>query len=298
MLNLARIPTDAELILINKYVPKDYAKLTADEVGVVSLLVANNLLTYNYQKWAVDSLRAMPNLLIGRTATVNHDSWNVEKVFGKVFNASFSISKNPPSDIRSVNPYQSETNLAIVGREQYACVFADIYYRKGIDASAINMSYFTDTTGDTLSSSRNDATIDVPEIAALSAKVAMLESQIKEIGKMAIASTLEESSEDSVMQKIRFGQYDRVSLGSFDYSYLRCPDCTCEKGFELDGAEPCPLNYLPPMPYYGFEPDTTFSTWNGLTIKIAPYVIRDGLRNIEEVSFVVSGNNPFAATVK
>ena len=114
----ARVPTDAELAQINQYVPSGYAKLTADEVAIVSVMVTNNLLTYNYQKWSIASLNVMPSLITGKQSTVNHDSWNVEKVLGKIFNATYTKSRNvPAAKLNSVNAYQADLNKEIVAKE-------------------------------------------------------------------------------------------------------------------------------------------------------------------------------------
>ena len=299
----ARVPTDAELAQINQYVPSGYAKLTADEVGIVSVMVTNNLLTYNYQKWSIASLNVMPSLITGKQSTVNHDSWNVEKVLGKIFNATYTKSRNvPAAKLNSVNAYQADLNKEIVAKEGYAEVTADIYYPRKIESEFAGFEGGEDeVTNDVKGRSpqqKNDATVDLPELNIVYQRIDELTNKVK---MLTDAAMTEDSDEDTVLQRIRFGLYDRVSLGSFDYTALRCPDCACEKGFpdiyRLDD-DMCPLGYLAPMPDYGYEPNAEIGMWNGQIIKVAPYAIRDGLRNAEEISFVLAGNNPFASTVK
>ena len=293
----ARMPTDAELTQINQYVPSGYARLTADEVGIVSVMVTNNLLTYNYQKWSVASLSVMPSLITGKQSTVNHDSWNVEKVLGKIFNATYTKSRNiPAAKLNSVNAYQSDINKAITAKEGYAEVTADIFYPRKVDTSFANEFEGDKEIVDDVRRSpqqKSDATIDVPELNSVNMRLDDLTNKVKMLTDAAIA---ENGNEDTVLQRIRFGLYDRVSLGSFDYTALRCPDCTCEKGFpDMHRPEDlCPLSFIPPMPEWGYEPNTEVGTWNGQLIKVAPYAVRDGLRNAEEISFVLAGNNPFA----
>ena len=297
----ARVPTDAELAQINQYVPSGYAKLTADEVGIVSVMVTNNLLTYNYQKWSIASLNVMPSLITGKQSTVNHDSWNVEKVLGKIFNATYTKSRNvPAAKLNSVNAYQADLNKEIVAKEGYAEVTADIYYPRKIESEFAGAaeSDASEIVNDVMGHQKNDAVIELPELSIVYQRIDDLTNKVKMLTEAAMT---EDSDEDTVLQRIRFGLYDRVSLGSFDYTALRCPDCACEKGFpdiyRLDD-DMCPLGYLAPMPDYGYEPNAEIGMWNGQIIKVAPYAIRDGLRNAEEISFVVAGHNPFASTVK
>jgi hypothetical protein len=296
----ARVPTDAELAQINQYVPSGYAKLTADEVGIVSVMVTNNLLTYNYQKWSIASLNVMPSLITGKQSTVNHDSWNVEKVLGKIFNATYTKSRNvPAAKLNSVNAYQADLNKEIVAKEGYAEVTADIYYPRKAesDFAGVAESDASEIVNDVMGQRKNDATIDVPELDAVNARISNLVATVKMLTDQMSGS---DSDPEETLQKIRFGLYDRVSLGSFDYTALRCPDCACEKGFPdmYRPDEICPLGFLPPMPEWGYEPNAEIGMWNGQIIKVAPYAIRDGLRNAEEISFVLAGNNPFASTVK
>lgn len=297
----ARVPTDAELAQINQYVPSGYAKLTADEVGIVSVMVTNNLLTYNYQKWSIASLNVMPSLITGKQSTVNHDSWNVEKVLGKIFNATYTKSRNvPAAKLNSVNAYQADLNKEIVAKEGYAEVTADIYYPRKIESefAGVAESDASEIVNDVMGQQKNDAVIELPELSIVYQRIDDLTNKVKMLTEAAMT---EDSDEDTVLQRIRFGLYDRVSLGSFDYTALRCPDCACEKGFpdiyRID-SEMCPLGYLAPIPDYGYEPNAEIGMWNGQIIKVAPYAIRDGLRNAEEISFVLAGNNPFASTVK
>ena len=297
--NQARIPNESELAQINQYVPTGYAKLTADEIGIVSVMVANNLLTYNYQKWSIASLDVMPSLITGKQSTVNHDAWNVEKVLGKIFNATYTKSRNiPVAKLIAVNGYQSDLNKAIAAKEGYAEVTADIYYPRKIESEFAGFEgEEQEITNDVARSLKNDATIDLPELSLVYKRIDELTNKVKMLTDAAIA---EDSDEDTVLQRIRFGLYDRVSLGSFDYTSLRCPDCTCDKGFpDMYRTEDlCPLGFIPPMPDYGYEPNAEIGLWNGQIIKVAPYGVRDGLRNAEEISFVLAGNNPFASTVK
>lgn len=297
----ARVPTDAELAQINQYVPSGYAKLTADEVGIVSVMVTNNLLTYNYQKWSIASLNVMPSLITGKQSTVNHDSWNVEKVLGKIFNATYTKSRNvPAAKLNSVNAYQADLNKEIVAKEGYAEVTADIYYPRKIESefAGVAESDASEIVNDVMGQQKNDAVIELPELSIVYQRIDDLTNKVKMLTEAAMT---EDSDENTVLQRIRFGLYDRVSLGSFDYTALRCPDCACEKGFpdiyRID-SEMCPLGYLAPIPDYGYEPNAEIGMWNGQIIKVAPYAIRDGLRNAEEISFVLAGNNPFASTVK
>ncbi len=296
----ARVPTDAELAQINQYVPSGYAKLTADEVGVVSVMVTNNLLTYNYQKWSIASLNVMPSLITGKQSTVNHDSWNVEKVLGKIFNATYTKYRNVPvAKLNSVNAYQADLNKEIVAKEGYAEVTADIYYPRKIESefAGVAESDASEIINDVMGQQKNDATIELPELSIVYQRIDDLTNKVKMLTEAAMT---EDSDEDTVLQRIRFGLYDRVSLGSFDYTALRCPDCTCEKGFPdmYRSDEICSLGFLPPMPDWGYDPNAEIGLWNGQMIKVAPYAIRDGLRNAEEISFVLAGNNPFASTVK
>ena len=288
-----RVPTSAELEQINKFVPSGYAPITADEVGIVSVVVANNLLTYDYQKWAIADLSIMPAMLVGKQATLNHESWAVEKVYGKIFNASVANQRTLPiATIKSSNGYQSDTNQAIVKKEGYTAVIADIYYPI---SPAENTSVLPQIIGEPLNIIANPTD-------AMSVQVAAIAKRLNEVvSAMLVTADTEESEEDAycVGNRIRFSLYDRVSLGSFDYEALRCPECNCEKGFALDmfSKSSCNLGYLIPEPDYGLEPNAIIESWEG-DKKVAPYTVRTGLRSLEEVSFVVAGNLPLASTVK
>lgn len=93
-------------------------------------------------------------------------------------------------------------------------------------------------------------------------------------------------SDDETYTRIRFGQYDRVSLGSFSYEGLKCAGCTCSA--QDIGSEDCP--FYPPMPWVGMTPDKNN--------RVAPYLIRHGFQSAEEVSFVGAGNIPAAGIVQ
>ena len=95
-----------------------------------------------------------------------------------------------------------------------------------------------------------------------------------------------------IVEDIRFGRRDRVSVGGFFYEALRCDNCNCSEGWPY-----CERDKLIPERQYGLKPGSTIAA-NNRVYEVSSYAVRDGLLAAEEVSFVNSGNIPAAGIVR
>ncbi len=108
-------PTSEEIIKISKYSNAD-----PHQIAVVSIVAADNLMNRSRGKWSKESLQKLALLAPGIPFTLDHDWDEVEKVQGRVFDASYIEMEPPYEELNKAGNF--ELNRWIVGEEGYARV--------------------------------------------------------------------------------------------------------------------------------------------------------------------------------
>lgn len=81
-------PTAAQLKKINTLVPSGFDPLVAEEVFVVTGMIADNLVNRSFARWDAQALQDMSRLIVNTPATFNHD-WDESRiVWGRTFEAT------------------------------------------------------------------------------------------------------------------------------------------------------------------------------------------------------------------
>lgn len=81
-------PTPEQMERIRTYQVTGFEPLIAEELYVVTAVVADNLVNRTFGRWSVRSIESMARLIIGVPATLDHDWQDVRKVWGRTFDAT------------------------------------------------------------------------------------------------------------------------------------------------------------------------------------------------------------------
>ncbi len=119
-------PTDAQLKIINGYLPNGITRLAAEDTIVVPFVAADNLLSRRLDRWSIDSLEVMAQLLPGLPALLDHDWDDTSKEWGRIFAAEVVKSKTASDKVLNQAGNQEE-NLKILKKEGYAQVVFQVF---------------------------------------------------------------------------------------------------------------------------------------------------------------------------